>query len=316
MAARRRRDNVLVAVLAVFAVLGGGHAILSLFASDPPGPSDDTTTTIVGHAELAGSFAEQFVVTYLSATAGQQERIGEYVSAGQQSALPSTARQVSDPSVVYVSREKSAGGLDVWAVTVSVRVGKAGATTDEARQFYRVAVSLTEGRLRALSLPALVQPPARGPDLALAYRSPCGTDTPLSQVAAGFLSALLAGSGDVVRYTAQDAGIVALQPAPFSNVELVSISSDDASCGAGNGPARILATVNPKSESGTAATLAYPLTMVRTSGQWQVRSIDSIPALSNPLAIVGDGDAHSSGTPGTSTAPPTTSVQIPPAKQN
>ncbi|MGY2032810.1 conjugal transfer protein [Nocardia gipuzkoensis] len=316
MAARRRRDNIVVAVLAVLAVLGGGHAILSAFDSPPPGPSDDSTAAIVGRAQLAGSFAEQFVVTYLTSVAGQQDRIGEFVGSNQQIALPSSARQVSDPSVVYVSRALSAGGLDVWSVTVSVRVGKGGAATaPEHRQFYRVAVSISEGRLRALSVPAVVQAPAKGVDLKQAYGSPCASDTPLAQVAAGFLGAMLAGTGDVARYTTPDAGLAALKPPPFTAVELASLTSDDAGCGSSGAKAQVLATINPKADTGATQTLAYPLTMIRNAGQWQVVSIDPIPALSSPLAVVAGQDSRG-GAPPTSTSSPSTSVTIPPATQN
>ncbi len=317
MAARRRRDNIVVAVLAVLAVLGGGHAILSAFDSGPPPPSDDSTTAIVGRAQLAGSFAEQFVVTYLTSIAGQQDRIGEFVGSSQQIALPSSARQVSDPSVVYVSRALSTGGLDVWSVTVSVRVGKSGtAAAPEHRQFYRVAVSISEGRLRALSVPAVVQPPAKGVDLKQAYGSPCASDTPLAQVASGFLGAMLAGTGDVARYTTPDSGLAALKPPPFTAVELVSLTSDDAGCGSGGAKAQVLATINPKADTGATQSLAYPLTMIRNAGQWQVVSIDPIPALSSPLAVVVAGQDSRGGTPPTSTSSPSPSVTIPPATQN
>ncbi|WP_406271720.1 conjugal transfer protein [Nocardia sp. NBC_00881] len=316
MAARRRRDNILVAVLAVLAVLGGGHAILSVFDSGPPPPSDDSTTAVVGRSQLAGSFAEQFVVTYLTAIAGQQDRVGEFVGSGQQIALPTSARQVSDPSVVYVSRTVSTSSLDVWSVTVSVRIGKTGTGgTPETRQFYRVAVSVSDGRLRALSVPAVVPPPGKGADLALAYSASCAADTPLSQVAAGFLGALLAGTGDVARYTTPDAGLAALKPAPFTAVELVALTADNAACGSGGAKAQVLATINPKADTGATATLAYPLTMVRNGGQWQVVSIDPVPALSSPLAVVAGQDSHG-GAPTSSTSPPSTSVNIPPATQN
>ncbi|WP_324197866.1 conjugal transfer protein [Nocardia abscessus] len=316
MAARRRRDNIVVAVLAVLAVLGGGHAILSVFDSGPPAPSDDSTTAIVGHAQLAGSYAEQFVVAYLTAVAGQQDRIGEYVGSNQQISLPSSARQVSDPSVVYVSRALAAGGLEVWSVTVSVRVGKAGAATaSDQRHFYRVAVSVSDGRLRALSTPALVQAPSKGVDLKLAYGAPCAPDTPLGQVAAGFLSAMLAGNGDVARYTTPDAGLAALKPPPFTAVELTSLTTDDSGCGSSGAKAQVLATVNPKADTGATATLAYPLTMMRNAGQWQVVSIDPIPALASPLAVVAGQDSRG-GSPPTSTSSPSTSVTIPPATQN
>ncbi|WP_433202508.1 conjugal transfer protein [Nocardia sp. CA-107356] len=334
MVARRRRDNVIVAVLAVLAVLGGGHAILDFFASDPPPPSDSATPATIGRAQLAGSFAQQFIVTYLSSVAGQQDRLGEYVgSSAQQITLPSTARQVSDPSVVYASRVGSFDTLEIWSVTVSVRVGKSTTTAatsstgttatasnnnagSDARQFYRVGVSVLNGRLRALALPALVEPPSRGADLAQAYSAPCTADTPLAQVASGFLTTYLTGNGDVGRYVTLDAGIVALRPAPFTAVETVAVTSDDNSCGTARSHAQVLVTVNPKADGGAVATLAYPLTMVRDGGQWQVQSVDAVPAMTNPPAVIADQQNSHESAPSSTTSVPSTTVQIPRATQN
>ncbi|MFI7671913.1 conjugal transfer protein [Nocardia sp. NPDC049526] len=331
MVARRRRDNVIVAVLAVLAVLGGGHAILDFFASDPPPPSDSATPATIGRAQLAGSFAQQFIVTYLSSVAGQQDRLGEYVgSSAQQITLPSTARQVSDPAVVYVSRVGSFDTLEVWSVTVSVKVGKSASTASSAtgtsanssntsadtRQFYRVGISVLNGRLRALALPALVEPPSRGADLAQAYSSPCTADTPLSQVASGFLTTYLTGNGDVGRYITLDAGIAALRPAPFTAVETVAVTSDDNSCGTSRSSAQVLVTVNPKADGGAVATLAYPLTMVRDGGQWQVQSVDAVPAMTNPPAVIADQQNSRASAPSSTTSLPSTTVQIPRATQN
>ncbi|MEV4130270.1 conjugal transfer protein [Nocardia sp. NPDC049707] len=333
MVARRRRDNVIVAVLAVLALLGGGHAILDFFAADPPPPSDSATPATIGRAQLAGSFAQQFIVTYLSSVSGQQDRLGEYVgSNAQQITLPAAAKQVSDPAVVYVARVGSFDTLEIWSVTVSVRMGKSapGATSStgttgtaannntgsDARQFYRVGVSVLNGRLRALALPALVEPPSRGADLAQAYSSPCTAETPLAQVASGFLTTYLTGNGDVGRYITLDAGIVALRPAPFTAVETVAVTSDDNSCGSARSHAQVLVTVNPKADSGAAATLAYPLTMVRDGGQWQVQSVDAVPAMTNPPAVIADQQNSHASAPSSTTSVPSTTVQIPRATQN
>ncbi|MEU6560597.1 conjugal transfer protein [Nocardia nova] len=321
MAARRRRDNAIFAVLAVLAVLGGGHAVRSWFATPPPGPSDATTTRIIGNAQLAESFAEEFVVTYLSASSGQREKLAEYVGGDQQITLPSTARQVSDPVVVFASRSIGNGSVDVWAVTVSVHIAKNGAAGG-LREYFRVPVTVTpDGRRRALTVPQAVGPPERGLDLVQNYALSCGLDTPLSQVASGFLAAYLAGSGDVARYTTPNSGIIALKPAPFTAAETTAVSSEDAGCGTGGTSAKVLATVDPKAGTGSTPTLAYPLTMVNTSGQWQVQSMDAVPALRNPLSVASGpqaGDAPSTGASGTPTTVPSTgaSASVPPATQN
>ncbi|RJO80046.1 conjugal transfer protein [Nocardia panacis] len=311
MALRRRRENILVGVLAVLATLGGGHAILDFLSSGGPPPVDQTPV-VVGHAQLAGSFAEQYLLTYLGATSGQQERIAEFVSTPQMS-LPATAKQVADPIVVHLARTYTAGNLEIWTVTVSVRTGKSATQPADTRQYYRVSVSLTEGRLRALALPALVTAPTKGPDLSLHYPTTCAPESPLGQVATGFLSAFLTGTGDVARYTTVDSGMTAMKPAPFSSVDTVTIAAEDSGCGLNGTAEHLMATINPKSDSGPAPTLSYPLTLVRADGRWQVRSIDSLPALPNPLTLGTDQDSRSGPT---SSSMPPTSVRIPAPTQN
>ncbi|MBB5918782.1 hypothetical protein BJY24_007694 [Nocardia transvalensis] len=324
MESRRRRENILVAILAVLAVLGGGGTILGWFRTPPPGPSDQNTVTLLGQAQLVESFAREFVVTYLSATNDQQERIAQYVSAGQQITLPSTHRQVSDPMVVFSSRKQANGTVEVWTVTVSVRPGNpaAGAASnakgDNApRQYYRVGIALTDG-LRALSVPAAVEPPARGADMALAYETPCAADTQFAQVASGFVKAYLTGSGDLNRYVALNSGIVAPQPPPFTSVETASVSADEPGCGTSGSTAEVLAMVNPKAADGVAPTLAYPLTLTRTAGQWQVRSVNPVPALRNPMTLVTGQDSSGGGQAqsNTTTTAPSSAAAVPPAKQN
>ncbi|MFE3029259.1 conjugal transfer protein [Nocardia tengchongensis] len=316
MAARRRRDNIVVAILALFAVLGGGHAVLDAFSTPPPGPSESSTISLIGRSQLVESFAREFVAIYLSSTSAQQDRIPEFVSGAQQVVLPTVARQVSDPVVVYASRALRDAGTDVWSVTVSVRIAKRTGPNDDTRQFYRVGVSVNDGRPRALSLPAAVEPPGRGIDLALGYPTACAPDTPLAQVASGFLQALLTGSGDIARYTTPDSGIAALRPALFTTVETTAVTANDAACGASATNAEVLASVNPKLDGATTPTLAYPLTMVRAAGQWQVRAVDSVPALGLPLnAGVPQPTNGATATPTSPSRLPVSTVQIPPATQ-
>ncbi len=320
MVLRRRRENILVAILAVLAVLGGGHAILSFFSSPPPGPSDESIAKMIGRSQLAESFARDFVVAYLGADASAQDRIAQYVSSGQQVTLPSTPRQVSDPEVVFAARETAVGELEVWTVTVSVRPGAAAtasAADKTAREYYRVAVSMISGTVRALSLPAAVDAPQRGSDLALGYQVTCTADSPLGQVAAGFLTAYLTGTADVTRYAAPNSGIVSPVPPPFSSAKTTSVSADLSGCGATGTNARVLAMVDPKGAGGASPTLAYPLTMIRAGGQWQVQAVDLTPELRTPLTIVRGGGTDGTAAPSKpTTTTPSPAVSIPPATQN
>ena len=376
MAVRRRRENVLVAVVAVLAVVGGGHAIVDWFTPPPAAPSDAATVGLIGHSKLAESFARDFVVTYLSATSDQQERIAQYVGAGQQISLPSNSRQVSDPEVVHSTREQAVGNVQIWSVTVSVRLGattaasgnsgsssstgslsssgstgstsssgstgstssssssgstsSTGSTTGSGssagagssgkggpeRQYYRVPVALTDG-LRALSVPAAVEAPGQGSDLALTYSASCPADTPFAQVASGFVKSYLTADGDLSRYTTPDAQIVAPAPHPFATVETASVTTDDAGCGTTGSTAGVLVTVNPKGGPGGAVpTLAYPLTLTRTAGQWQVQSLDQVPNLRQPLTVLTDQKQGTGASAATTAPATTTAAAVPPATQN
>ncbi|MFI1461005.1 conjugal transfer protein [Nocardia carnea] len=314
MAARRRRDNIVVVVLAVLAVLGGGHAVYSFFAPDPAPPGDEEMVGVTGHASLAASFAQDFVVTYLSADANDQDALSRYVDGTQRISLPKTGAQVNAPLVVYVARTLDAGAVEVWSVTVSVQMGRPG--SGAARHYYRVPVSVSEGSLRALTLPAAVEPPAVGSDLAQAYSSPCGEETAFAQVATGFLNAYLTGAGDVARYVTVDSGISALRPGPFTELGTVTVTAEDSGCGTAGTSAQVLATVTPKGATGTAPALAYPLTMVRGEGQWQVRAIETLPALKEPLTLVVPPGENTGPATGSTTGAPTSTAEIPPATQN
>ncbi|PWV70457.1 conjugative transposon protein TcpC [Nocardia neocaledoniensis] len=304
----------MMAVLVVLAVLGGGHAIFEFLTPEQPRRPDESAVVAVGRAQLVEYFAERFVVNYLSAISGQQERIGEFVSLGQHISLPPTGRQVSDSAVVHAVRTMSRGQLDIWSVTVSVRVDKAASATVEQRQFYRVAVSVSGGQLRALAVPTMVPSPTRGPDLAMLYSTPCGVETPLHQVVSGFVKAQIAGDGDIGRYTTLQSGITALTPVPFSGVEVISLVADDSTCGGAGTRARVLVHVAPKLDGGNGAPLAFPLTLVRGGEQWQVQFVDPVPALAEPLAVV-SGGVQSGATSMPSSTTTTPGVSIPPATQ-
>jgi Conjugative transposon protein TcpC len=317
MAARRRRDNIVFGVLAALAVIGGGATILGWILPEKTTPAADSTVTVVGHAQLAGAFAQDFVTTYLTTAEGQKDRLREFINSSTSLQLSPSRRDVSDPAVVYLRRTVATERLEVWAVTVSVRLNGSAQDTGSgtgSRQYYGVAVSLADGGLRALAAPALVGAPPTGPDLTTAYTGPCPVETPLATAVSGFLSAYLAGSGDISRYTTANTGIAALQPAPFTELESVAVISDDTRCGTERSTVRVLATVTPRDRAGPSATLAYPLTMARADGQqWQVQSMDVVPALTDPVSVT---TGEPTDVVSSTTSTPPTTVAIPPAKHN
>ncbi|MBL1079747.1 conjugal transfer protein [Nocardia sp. 2] len=314
MKVRRRRDTLLMITLAVLATLGGGHAILEVFDTEPEPVIYEPPDITTGQAQLVGAFAQQFVLTYLSTPASQRDKLNDFLPQDQQLQLPAAGLQVSDPLVMYSARTITTAELDIWAVTVSVRTNRT-TTANDSRVYYRVGVAAARGRLRALALPAVVNPPGVGRDLEFAYTTECTGETPLAQVVSGFLTAFLTGSGDIARYISIDASINVLTAPPFHSAELARLRSTDSSCGNDSASAQVLATVTPKSSgTDTAASLAFPLTVHRNGGQWQVVSIDPTPALANPLTVLaGPGLGTQAASPSTTTS---STAPIPPATQN
>lgn len=309
VAVRQRRERMLVVGVAALAIIGGLNAIFGfLFGGSPPVEPEAAALRLESHSALASSFAEDFVVTYLSAGSGSAPTLARYVAA--QVSLPTVGRDVSEPLVAYLERVRVTGGLEIWSVTVAVRVGDDGGP----RQYYRVGVSLLQGQLRALSLPEQVAQPGRGVDLSTVYRSSCGSSDQLYSVTSGFLGAMLAGTADITRYTTADAGIAALSPAPYNSLDTDSVTADDSSCGAKGSVAHVLITVTPHGAAGPTPPLSYPLTLTRANGQWQVAAMDAVPALGDRLAVVNESDSTARTTVTTTAA--ATDAAVPPATHN
>ncbi|NUS42721.1 MAG: conjugal transfer protein [Mycobacteriaceae bacterium] len=308
MAARKRRDNVVFGALAVLAVIGGGATVLGWLLPSKHAAVADSTASI-GQAQLAGAFAAEFVGVYLGTVEGQADRLERYVSGAATLKLPTTRRPAADPAAVQVRLTKNARGLQVWSALVSVRIDEHG-----TRRYYGVPVVVSQGAPRALNAPMLVAAPELGPELVQAYSATCAASTPLAAAAAGFLTAYLTGSGELSRYAAVGSGIKPVHPAPYGALDNISVSADDRQCGSGHsGAARVLVKLTPKDRDGTAGTLAYPLVMVRVDGQqWQVRELEVVPALADPVVVVGGQPTPQPSSAATST----TAVTIPPAHQN
>lgn len=132
---------------------------------------------------------------------------------------------------------------------------------------------------------------ATAPSLALSSTDIDPND-PVNDVVRRFLAALLAGDGEVSRYSSPGAVIRPIIPAPYAGVELVSLVRDTSpssgdSSGATAAPGtgqrlRVLATIRVSGSDGIQM-LSYPLRLTSRAGRWEVSSLDGAPPL---------GDAH------------------------
>jgi len=223
-------------------------------------------------AEGAGELA---VVAWLRATrltpAGT-----EILPAGD---LPDTAWTVSDSTVI-----DSTYTNDTWTITIATTIttASAGESGTSSRRFFTIPVTVTDQRATITGLPAEIATPITGPSNAAdAYRQQLPTTDPVAETAAGFLAALLTGTGDITRYLAPDqtAAITAITPAPYTTVTLTTVAAlapvptqpTDAQT------TELVVTAHATTADNHTITLQYALQLRARSGRWEVSALHGAP---------------------------------------
>lgn len=260
-----------------------------------------------------GGFAELFVSTYLGAGSGGEDVLRLYMDG------PTDLAGVEDGSL----RASGAATVAVedlgpryWAVTVAAQVFE---RTDNGElsagvRHYQVGVAERRDALVATGLPALVAAPERAevPELTGPSLGPPETGDPVAATVASFLAALLAGRGEVARYAAPGAELVAVDPVPFVEVRLQRVA-----VGGGGSVRQVRAEVEAIAASGRRERLHYALELTERDRRWEVAAVGGAPALdADPGSALSDrpplaGRAPSTtaptpDTPTTATTPSTT----------
>ena len=179
----------------------GAAAGVKVFLA-PDRPNIPAIAQRVGNQQdQVGAFASDFVVTWLTATAGQRAALHRFITLPEDGlALPTTpAAVVTTPQVVSVINTGSIGAADVFAATVSVNE-RPYASAGSTRAFYRVPVSMWDYQPRALTLPARVNGPGVGADFSVGYRQALSAESPVYAVVSGFIRTYLTATTGLDRY--------------------------------------------------------------------------------------------------------------------
>lgn len=282
VASLRRRQQLqraaIVVVVALVAV-GGLRSFLGIFTDgdNTPDPTAQSVATIA-ESNLASSFAQDFVVTYLTSTNRDSSALRKYISADSIE-LPSVPAEVTQPETVIVKKMQQSGPLALWYVTVSVLVDSVSTRTPH-RSYFRVPVSVLNSGPRALTLPAQIAAPPIGVDVPLNYSNTVTSSDQFAPLAEGFLKAYLTGATDLSRYTTTRAVVSGPQPAPYSSLKLTSIVADTADDRPADGrTAHLLVTISASTLNYTKTALTYPLTVTVAGGHWLVDAIAYIPEI-------------------------------------
>ena len=297
------RDQLMRQLITGLGIFGGLFALIStLVWMWPAGKSDDPTpgNASVPAATLVTGFARDYVTAYLSAKAGDEQKLARYVTA-QNIQLPPVSAAFTDTDVAFAKQVSSTDdGVAVWTVTVSGLVNGNTAAAAQ-RTFYRVPVSVYNGAPRAAGLPMQVAAPGVGVDLRLGYRNTVSLESPLAQTAAGFVTSYLTGGADFTRYVTADSRETPILPPPYMRVEVTSVGANVGSDGSSATQAEVYVKVVARTKNYTLTSLAYPLSMRTVEGRWQVVAINATPLLqSQPQAVNEDTPS----TTQTTTVPP------------
>ncbi|MCX4792583.1 conjugal transfer protein [Streptomyces sp. NBC_01221] len=315
--------------LGAWALVASGpvFGVLALLGSS--GSAQGVTKPVAAPAPASqtgpAGFAELFVAAYLQAGQGSERDLAPYYSGSVVLSVKPGTRTATQ-STVIASREVQPG---YWSITVAADVS---AQDDKGKakrlgvQYFRVGIQATGPAgaggtatsaaaatgYAAMSLPAQVAAPSALKPGALAYESDRGSSStdPAVETARGFLTAYLAGTSELDRYTSPGASVQAISPAPYAAVKVTGVKDDAASSGQQKVPAdgtvlHQLVQVDATDRAGSPVSLSYALTLKSRAGRWEVSSVDDAPAIrasSTPFAA-----PHITPTPDATTAAPSPS---------
>lgn len=288
--------------------VAGGLAFLQ--ASQPVAAPAVAVADQSNERAVVGQFAQQVVVTWLTTTQEKPDALLALVKDAQVSGLSQTAFTVNDPTVSGITFVDG-----TWSVTVAATITDAHKTT--ARRYFQVPVLYQDGGVTALTLPAPVSPPPVTVGSTNGYRAQVDLTAPLGQTVGQFLTAYIAGSGDVSRYLTPGVELTPLTPAPYTSVRLSEIRA----AGSDQPPAavpqdgtrtRILALGTAVVTDQQTANVAYALTLTARAGRWEISAIDPAPVQQQPqtpaaTSATGPAPARPSG------SAPTTPAGNPPS---
>ncbi|HYJ68010.1 MAG TPA: conjugal transfer protein [Nocardioidaceae bacterium] len=271
-------------------------------ASSGSAPVTETQTADTrGEQAAVEEFAARFVTTWLVANADNAEDLlVGLVEIPDSAEFPSTGLQASDPTVAGV--EQLEGGI--WSVTIAVTTVDPAASAPGVRRFFRVPVVYDTGRLVALALPAPTAAPTMAETPDLGYPSDLSTGHPAWRTVGGFMTALLAGKGDITRYLTPGTRVAPVVPVPFGAIRINQIA---ASVDVGEEPAHVpadgqqlpvLVTVSglTSATASSGLTVQYALVLTGRDGRWEVTEVEASPHVEVGVGDV-SGEPSADGSP-------------------
>ncbi|MGC5173049.1 conjugal transfer protein [Microbacterium sp. DT81.1] len=237
---------------------------------------------LTAQQQSAGEHGAAFVAAWLSATRDDQGTLATYINPAAIGQLSATPWKYRDLAVVSVAKTDES---DLMSVVVAANVEEFDMESESGltfwpRRYFAVTVRVTDAGLSVVGLPAPVAAPAKEESaVRLAYGQTVLQTSSARQTVEAFLSAYLAGSGDVSRYVSPGSEISPITPAPYMTLTVSDVKSDvEPSDTPHTGSVvHVLATAEVTSASDQRLTTTYALTLTARDGRWETTSVDIAP---------------------------------------
>lgn len=284
-------------VMVVAMMAGPAALVLSLMNATEEAPAAVTETREVqwDAATLAGERGRELVAAWLAATRSDGTRLST-LYLGTLSTLPEVGQEAQDVAVAQVR----AAGEGLWTVLVGADVEVAQPTEQDpeasawVRQFFQVPVAVAETDaglgVQLLALPAPMPAPAAAEGLSTTYRDRIATTSPVGESITGFMNALLAGAGDLSRYTTPGTALAAITPTPYDGAEVQSIEAAraDVDVESPEQGARmdVLVDVALVRADGQKTLTSYALQLTARDARWEISAVADTPTIAADSAAV------------------------------
>lgn len=279
----------------------------------------------------AGELARQLTIAWLEAKRGDEKALAEWVDVP--GSLPGDPLfRVSEPAVASIEQvpaseiypeslassseqpQSRVGSSDGYSILVSAWVAESESDAPMSRRYFHVPVVFTEAGARAASVPSPVAAPAVGTKVESNYSRTADRSHPMVVSAQQFLNAMLAGSGEIGRYTSPGVVVAPIDPPIASSVEVETVSTVDdlppASETVKDGQtSQVLITARLRNEQSPGMSAQYALTMKARAGRWEVAAVDPAPQLRSPSAAPSVETSQSSSPTTQTPASPTPTEQ-------
>lgn len=256
------------------------------------------SSAVVRDTAGPAGFAQLYVAAYVEAGKGSEASLAPYYPLMRDISLEAKAGAQHAERLAAVRVTQVSSGY--WSVTVAARITSAAKASvaeknDEAGsvavlRYFQVPVRAagSGGGYAAAALPAEVAAPAVNSDgPQLGYGTPVPADAHDAAVAtiSDFLTAYLAGSGELDRYLSPGTDLTAVSPAPYRRVRVTQLAERDgdfaAVAPATEGVRRdLLVGVAATGMDGQVRPLTYALALQARDGRWEIAALDAAPVLS------------------------------------